>query len=159
MNELTKIMAAIDLSEFSPSVMEYAGALCQKTGAELVIVNVINQRELEAIKTVQIFAQCKILEEDVIKRQKAERTDQIRALVDRCDMEDVTTRIVFRVGIPFEQLIRAVQDESAQLLVMGPKGRGNVPGVRFGSAAEKMFRHCPVPLLSVRGELHPHETA
>jgi len=159
MNGLTKIMAAIDLSDFSPSVMEYAGTLCKKTGAELVIVNVVNQRELEAIKTVQVFSQSKILEEDVIKRQKAERTDKIKALVDRCDMRDVTSSIVFRVGIPFEQLIRAVQDESAQLLVMGPKGRGNIPGVRFGSVAEKMFRHCPVPLLSVRGELHSHRAS
>ena len=158
MNQLKRIMAAVDLSDYSPSVMEYAGTLCKKVGAELVIVNVINQRELDAIKTVQLFAQCKILEEDVIKKQKAERTDKINMLVDRYHLKELPSKIVFRVGIPFEQLIQAAKDENVQMVVMGPKGRGNVPGVRFGSSAEKMFRHCPVPLLSVRGSLHGEES-
>jgi len=154
MNELKRIMAAIDLSDYSPSVIEYAGTLCKSLGAELVIVNVINQRELDGIKTVQLFAQCKLLEEDVVKRQKAERKDKLNMLIDRFELKDLPCTIVFRVGIPYEQLIQSAKDENVQMVVMGPKGRGNVPGVRFGSAAEKMFRHCPVPLLSIRGSLH-----
>ena len=47
-------------------------------------------------------------------------------------------------------MIRAVQAEAADLLIMGTRGRGNLSGMLFGSVAEKMFRHCPVPLLSIR---------
>jgi len=48
-------MTAIDLSAFSTQVMEYAGGLAEDLKADLIAVNVINQRDVEAFQKVSEY--------------------------------------------------------------------------------------------------------
>jgi nucleotide-binding universal stress UspA family protein len=52
--------------------------------------------------------------------------------------------------MPSEQILKTIETEDIDLVVMANKGRGNISKFLFGSAAEKVFRHSPVPVISVR---------
>jgi nucleotide-binding universal stress UspA family protein len=151
MKRVKKIMVAVDLSEYSRQNLEYASELAHRFDAELVIVNVINERDVDIVMKCEAMYPSVISKEHYLEKQKIERANSIRQLIKDCSIQDDSWRIVFRVGVPYEALIQIVKEEEIDLVVMGPKGRGNVASVLFGTNAEKMFRHCPVPLLSVRG--------
>ena len=151
MRQIEKIAVALDLSVYSQGILEYALTVARRTSAELVLVNVINRRSLEAAKQAFNaehpggFSMDKFVGDDVKRRRR-----QITELVAECGAGNDPVRIVIRTGVPFEEILNAVEEEEVDLLVMGPKGRTNLPGFLSGSSAEKLFRHSPVPVLSVR---------
>lgn len=50
MEAIKKIIVAIDLSEYSRDILKYAGTLAKSINSELIIVNVINNRDIEALQ-------------------------------------------------------------------------------------------------------------
>lgn len=71
-------------------------------------------------------------------------------MLEETDCGRIPNRFLIKKGLPFAESVEAAREEKVDMVVMGTKGRGNIEGILFGSQAEKMFRHCPVPLLSIR---------
>jgi len=144
-----KIMVAIDFSDYSPKIVKYARDLAENLRAELIFVNIINQRDINMVKHVTIYTD-KISVKDYVDGLVQDRTEQMQKLLTEAKCTQIPNRFTIKKGVPFVKLIETAKEEKVDMVVMGTRGRGSVAGILFGSQAEKMFHHCPVPLLSIR---------
>ncbi|MFU8770300.1 MAG: universal stress protein [Desulfotignum sp.] len=150
--KISKLLVAIDFSQYSRPTLEYAVETATLTGARMVLINIINQTQIDAMeKAVNAdhpnrFDLSKYLGEEMDRRKL-----KLKTLVKGVPMlDDVPVKIRIGYGIPHVEILEAVRRENADFLVFGPKGRTNLREFLFGSVAEKLFRHSPVPVMSIR---------
>jgi nucleotide-binding universal stress UspA family protein len=61
------------------------------------------------------------------------------------------TKLLVRDGLPAHEILSAVQEVGADLVILGTHGRAGVGRALMGSVAEKVVRLSPVPVLTVHG--------
>ena len=142
-------MVAVDFSEYSSKIAAHAGQLAEDLGAELIFVYVINQRDIDMVKQVTIHTD-KISVKDYINGLIDDRNEKMQHLLKETNCNGIPNRSLIKKGVPFMKLVETAKEEKVEMVVLGTKGRSNIAGILFGSQAEKMFRHCPVPLFSIR---------
>jgi nucleotide-binding universal stress UspA family protein len=59
-----------------------------------------------------------------------------------------------RVGAPVDEILRSVNDEKADLVVIGTHGRTGLAHLLLGSVAERVVRLAKAPVLTVRAPEH-----
>jgi nucleotide-binding universal stress UspA family protein len=150
MSRIKKILVAVDFSAYSLNIGRYAGRMAEDLNANLLWVNVINRRDVSAVKQVLAHTSQNLPVADCLSMLKRERVEKMQTLIRKAGCINITHRVIVRTGIPHQELITAALEEQVDIVIMGAKGRSELAGIIFGSTAEKMFRRCPVPLLSLR---------
>ena len=142
-------MVAVDFSEHSLKAAQYAAGLAKDLDAKLVLVNVLNQRDIDVMNEVSLR-----VPEISVKKQAdeniAERLSQLEDLSKQIGAGKLDIQTSISIGIPYDVLMQEIEEKKPDLLVMGAKGRSNVVDMLIGSCAQKMFRSSPIPLLSIR---------
>jgi nucleotide-binding universal stress UspA family protein len=149
MKTIQRILVAIDFSIFSKYILEYTLNLAEPLNADLVLANVINQRDIDIVSKLSLNINSMSAKE-YIDQTRNERLQAMDVMMHDLGGAHLTYQKIIKTGTPFVELVQAITDTQSDLAVMGSKGRGNIAGVLFGSTAEKLFRRSPTPLLSLR---------
>ena len=142
-HQIRRVLLATDLTKASEVATDWAFALAERHGADLLVVSVIDPREL---------------------RQESQRTgmrwDQVRdrrqiaaqGLVVRGRPAGVNVAFLVWTGDPGESIVSAAEAEAADLIVVGTHGRGKIGRLFLGSVSEYVMRNAPCPVLVARQE-------
>ena len=151
MDDIKKIMVALGFSEYAEGIFNYADMLAAKLGAELIVANIINSRDVEAVAAITNMGY-DVDPERYIKELKEERRGAFEAIAKSASLPKDSIKLILQVGNPIDELLKIILDENVDLVVMGVKGRTDLEHILIGSVAEKLFRRAPVTVISYRDE-------
>ncbi len=151
MNAIRRVMTCVDVSEYSKETIEFSLALTEESKMENVFFSVVDSRDIDAVKMAARYYPELVYVQSFIEKATAERQQHIKDLIKE-HFPSVTKdfKIIVQVGHPVGEILEAIETEKIDLVVMGNKGSTNLTRTLFGSVAEKVFRHSPVPVLSFR---------
>ena len=138
----SRILCPIDGSAGSDDAVAQAVALARETDGRLTLLQVV-----EPMTAADEFA---ALDADAYRRAGEAHAarllrDAVPAAVrEWCRVEELVT-----VGKPSERILEAARATSADVIVMGVRGRGAVDLLAFGSTTYAVVRRAPCPVLVV----------
>ncbi|MFC6826205.1 universal stress protein [Halopelagius fulvigenes] len=116
--------------------LDHAVEIARRCDAEVYVLSVVNPYDMST----------------VAEREEAEsRAEEVVTdAEERARAEGVAADSAVETGEPSEQILEAVDRTDADVVAMGTHGRRGTERYVVGSVAEKVVRHSPVPVLTVR---------
>lgn len=139
------ILYATDFSESSNPAETQALRLAKALGGEVIFLHVAQETPL--------FGEGPFGMADVQRVYDAQRqwaTDALAARVQAASEAGVAARSVLKIGVPFQEIVKAADETKADLIVMGTHGRTGLDRLLLGSVAERVIRLAASPVLTVR---------
>ncbi|HEB49889.1 MAG TPA: universal stress protein [Desulfobulbus sp.] len=151
MLDVKKIMVPLAFSPFSGALLAYAASLAEALGAELILVHVINERDVETVQLITSFGY-DVDEEHYLQEIQKQRIGEVEKMLGEIDFPEDRIRVVFRVGRPARVLLHFAVEEEVDMIVMGIRARSDIVHAFTGSVAEKLFHRSPITIVSFRDE-------
>jgi nucleotide-binding universal stress UspA family protein len=136
----TCIVCGVDDSTGARKAARVADDLAQDLGVRLVLVH--------AAPVAPSVMYGVPFDNDAFQREVLQdATRLLEDVANRCNAREVAQRA--ELGSPIEVLVRVLNEENADLLVVGTPGRGAMRSVLLGSVAHEMLAVSPCPVVVV----------
>jgi nucleotide-binding universal stress UspA family protein len=153
--EIKKILISISFSsEYSKDHFSYAAHLAKKMGAELIALSVLNQGDIDSAAVYSRLVGAETIKvNDLANMEIERRKKRIEVVLNEIGLADIERTVIMKVGDPFEEILKAIDEFDVDIVVVGTSGtltKDERFNVLRGSVTEKVFKHSPVPVLSIR---------
>ena len=131
MKEIKKILCAVDLSEHSAAVAEYATMLAKGLGASIIVVYTAPSLS----QYVGFHVPPNTIENFVGEIVSGAEKSMDAFVAENFPGVEAKGQVL--IGYAAEEILTRANDEGADLIVMGTHGRKGIDRILFGSVAEK----------------------
>ena len=144
MVEIKKILFPCDFTENSTKIMPYALSLSEKYDSTIYLLHVVQD--------LHKWGNLHVPHPSLDKFQKEANEGAKKAMDKICEKElqscpNFQKRIVS--GDAVDEILKVIESEGIDLLIMGTHGRKGMEHVIFGSVAENVVKKSPVPVLTI----------
>jgi len=149
--KLEKLLVPVDFSRSSEMAFAYAKSLAEKFSAAIHLIHVVDKRYVERIAELNGES-----EDEVSRKLSLQAREKLDNFLSNNDSEGLVAEKILAVGIVFQTIALKAQALDVDLIVMGGHGRvgnGQIDKIFFGSAAERVVRLLPCPVLCVPQEI------
>ena len=140
--KIEHILVPHDFSEAAEPALAYALMLAEKFGARISLVHAYER---------PVYGYPESLVEDFDFETKIDIAARkaLEGVAARARGGAIPIAVLLRKGTPWKEIVDAVGQANADLIVMGTHGRRGVSRALLGSVAEKVVRSASCPVLTV----------
>jgi len=137
---IRRILFPTDFSENADYAFQYALTFAREFGAKLYLEHVVYfPPQMPEYDIGQVI-------DGLVK--SAEKS--LGKMIEKTREREVIFHPVVRVGVEHGEITALAEKEKIDLIVMGTHGRTGIAHAFLGSVAERVVRHAPCPVLTVK---------
>ena len=141
------ILCPVEFSGASTRALEYALSLAKEADARLIVLHVLEdtlgEAGAETLGHLSLSEYHQHVEQEALKRLTAAIPEDARVWAKPDE------RVV--KGRAYREILKTVEEERVELVVMGVNGRGAIDRFVFGSTTHRVIRDAACPVLTLHG--------
>jgi nucleotide-binding universal stress UspA family protein len=141
-----KIVAPLDGSEFAECSLEHVATLAQ--GCQIPSVVLLTVVE-PSIKETGYSGISQETFDEIRKQFLAKNKEYLDKVANKLKKKGINASPVIVEGKPAEEILNYAEKNQADLIVMSTHGSSGFSRWAFGSVADRVVRHSPVPVLVI----------
>jgi nucleotide-binding universal stress UspA family protein len=143
-----RVLVALDGSPSAEAVLRFLLEIAGPLDMSVVLLRVLEPVPPSVVEGTRHM----VLEDVAGRRRDAEEYLAPIAAALRAKGIDVSWQV--RRGRPAEEIVSGARDAHVDLIAMATHGRTGLGRLLFGSVAEDVLRHAPVPVFMIRQPAH-----
>jgi len=145
MLEIKRILFPVDFSENSSKILPYVQSVSDKYDSIIYLLHVI-----EKFPQWNSGAYIPHIPWEQYREEAFKGAERILDGICKEQLHGCTNfKRKIRAGYPVQEILKTIESESIDLVIMGTHGRKGLEHIFFGSVAENVVKKSPVPVLTV----------
>jgi nucleotide-binding universal stress UspA family protein len=145
-----KILLPTDGSKYAERAAKHAIWIAGHSNAEIIALNVVDTSSLVGLPAEDLTVRVT----EILKEEAHKSLDSIEKMITELEQEEGFEKGVKLIkkskeGSPADVILKTVEDEDIDLIVMGTSGKHGLDRFLLGSVTEKVVRSAECPVLAV----------